>query len=169
MTVNFHAQSLPGCLVPHRSRTLSVPFWSAILIGKKNFMISFYCILTYMVKIQATVSSWMGKVCHGNIFIFLHYCCILCYFTSHACVSMYVCDEHTWKWLWMMYDDSWIFCRIYFFSCVTLSGLWPCITSYPKKGEVLVTHHLETYHNSLLWKISQKYSELTDIPRSDGS
>ena len=73
MTVNFRAQSLPGRLVLHRSWTLGIQFWIAILIGKKNYFPEFYYVLfsassPYMVKIQAIVCSRLGKVCYSNIF-----------------------------------------------------------------------------------------------------
>lgn len=150
MTVNFHAQSLPGCLAPHRSRTLGVQFWNAILIGKKNyfpefFWYSFIASSPYMMKIQAMVCSWMRKVCHGNIFIFLDYSCILCYFMSHICVSMCVLmnihvNDYGWCVMTAKSLAEFIFLLCYFIRSETRHNL-----SF-KKGEVLIT--------DTTWKLS---------------
>lgn len=100
MTVNFHAQSLPGCLVPHRSRTLSVQFWNAILIGKKNYVPEFYDILLLHPHLYGENTS-NGLLVDGESLpwaTFLSFYTIAVFFVTshhmHVCPCMYVMNIH---------------------------------------------------------------------------
>lgn len=108
MTVNFHAQSLPGCLVPHRSRTLSVQFWNAILIGKKNYVPEFYDILLLHPHLYGENTS-NGLLVDGESLPWQHFylsTLLLYSLLLHiTCMCVHVCMW--WTYMKMIMDDVW--------------------------------------------------------------